>query len=98
VTRTAERIQEFRTGSGRYAAPKRAYRQPPEQVATIKRQSDAVRTARAARDVWRARAEAAEAAVSRVQLTAEALAALAGVSEHAAFVFASKKILEAIRG
>ncbi len=68
MSKAAQRVVEFTTGTGRYARPKRAYGQPADQVATIKRQSDAIQTMRKSRDLWRTRAETAERRIGDASL------------------------------
>lgn len=98
MTKAALRLEELKSGTGRYARPKRAYGQPAEQVAAIKRQSDALQTMRRSRDLWRARAEAAERAVSAARLSVEALTELAMRASDRGILFSASKLRSALDG
>lgn len=98
MTKAAQRLLELQTATGRYERPRRAYGQPAEHVATIKRQSDAFQTVRKSRDAWRARAEKAKETIERMRLCVEALGLLALISEDRGMAFAAKKMREEIDG
>lgn len=89
MTTTARRLDEFKASSGRYV-PKRAYSQSPERVALIKKQGDAVQTARKSRDEWKARA-------MRGRTVAVTLSELAERLDSNVLRFVAAEIEEALR-